>query len=218
MHSKEEGKGKNFQKTRAFFKKMGYLLWKDESLLGWIVIILTIIILIKFIIFPTLHLITGTSLPLAIVESCSMHHENKLLEFNDFENWWERNEEKYLKEGINKSQFEDFDFKRGFTKGDIIFITGVKPEEIELGDIIIFQSDKKTPIIHRVIDIKNNTQLFFSTLGDNNQGQIEFEKSIPEENILGKARVKILPYVGWIKLIFFENMKNPSDRGLCSER
>ena len=62
-----------------FWKKFWFMLWKDDSLKGWIFSIIFLFIFIKFIFFPILSLVTGTYLPLAIVESCSMYHEGNFL-------------------------------------------------------------------------------------------------------------------------------------------
>ena len=69
------------------WEKFWFIVWKDDSLKGWIFSIIFLFILIKFIFFPTLSFITGTSLPLAIVESCSMYHQGNLL--SNFDSWWE---------------------------------------------------------------------------------------------------------------------------------
>ena len=67
-----------------------------------------------------------------------------------------------------------------------------------------------------IIEIENkNGDYIFSTVGDNNNGQLNFEKDISEDRIIGKAVFKILPYVGWVKLIFFEGSKSSSEKGLC---
>jgi len=158
---------------------------------------------------------TGTELPLAIVESCSMYHKGNLL--SNFDNWWENHEPKYSPYIINELDFQDFIFKKGFNKGDILFIIEAKPEKLEVGDVIIFQSNQKTPIIHRIIEIKKeNNEYLFSTMGDNNNGQLSFEKNIQENQLIGKAVFKIAPYVGWGKLIFYESFRPKSDRGLCN--
>lgn len=163
-----------------------------------------------------MNLITGTELPMAIVESCSMYHKGNV--FSDFNNWWERHEAKYSELNINKSDFQDFNFRRGFSKGDILFIVGIKPEKLKVGDIIIFNAEQQNPVIHRIIDIKNeNGNYLFSTIGDNNNGQLSFEHNITEEQIVGKAVFRIVPSLGWAKLIFFEHLRAPAERGLCSE-
>ena len=207
-----------------FFKKISKrywnLVWKDESLIGWLVSIISIIILIKFIIFPLLTLMTGTALPIAIVESCSMYHDKDILDFNDFEDWWTEHGENYERFGINLSEFEDFKMKNGFNKGDILFITGTKSESIEMGDIIIFQGGTQHPIIHRVIKIKtqSNGEKVFTTMGDN-VGRVQFfEEEIKEEQIVGKARARLVPYLGWVKLIFYEPFKDEGSKGLCTEK
>jgi len=198
------------------WKKFWYLLWKDNTWKGWLFSIVVLFIFIKFIFFPVLSLVTGTVLPLAIVESCSMYHDGNLL--SDYDQWWENHEEKYSEFNLDKSTFKDFIFKNGFNKGDILFIIGKKPEKIDIGDIIIFNAGKQNPIIHRVINIRNSEQGFvFETVGDNNNGQLNFEKNISEDLIIGKAVFKLAPYLGWGKLVFFEGRKPSSERGFCSE-
>lgn len=202
------------------FKKFWYLLWKDNSFKGWLFSIIFLFIFIKFIFFPLLSLATGTVLPLAIVESCSMHHKGTI--FSSFDNWWERHESKYENLNIDKQDFQEGfldKFQRGFTKGDILFITGVKPEKIEIGDIIIFDAGEKNPLIHRVIKIEQNSEgeYIFSTIGDNNNGQLSVEKFIKEEQIVGKAGFRIVPYLGWGKLIFFEHLRLENEKGICYE-
>jgi len=162
-------------------------------------------IFIKFILFPGLSFATGSSLPLVIVESCSMyHHEDgfdKILETSDI----------YLENGITINDTADWDFQNGFSKGDIMFIVGAK--NIEEGDVIVFNAGTTHPLIHRVIRAGET----YSTKGDNyktNSGQLQAETKIMNEQILGKALFKI-PAIGWAKLILFEWNKSPNSRGLC---
>lgn len=206
----------NKEKWKNFWKKFWFIVWKDESFKGWIISLIFLLIVIRGIFFPLLSLATGTSLPLAIVESCSMYHEGNIL--SDFPKWWEVHEGKYFSFTVLKENFENFHFKNGFNKGDILFVTGIKPEKVKVGDVIIFDAGRGTPIIHRVVKIENvNETLFFSTIGDNNNGQLDVEKKINENQIMGVAKWNILPYVGWIKLIFFEGARDPSQRGFCKE-
>jgi len=203
-------------KLKEAIKKFWHLLWKDESWKGWLFSIVFLFVFIKFIFFPILSLITGTSLPLAIVESCSMYHKGNL--FSNYDSWWGNHEEKYTDFGITKEDFSNFKFPNGFNKGDILFIAGVRPENIKIGDVIIFSANYQNPLIHRIIDIKKQgEEYFFSTIGDNNNGQLEVEKNIHESQIVGKANFKIAPYIGWVKLVFFEPSKPSYQRGFCSE-
>ncbi|MBU0894478.1 MAG: signal peptidase I [Nanoarchaeota archaeon] len=202
---------------KRFWKKFWFIVWKDESLRGWILSIIFLFVLIKFIFFPTLSFITGTSLPLAIVESCSMYHSGNL--FSDFDSWWQKHDTKYEPFVIEKLEFQNYKFKNGFNKGDILFVIGIKPEKIKLGDVIIFNANKQNPLIHRVISIKtdSNGKKIFSTIGDNNNGQLSIEKNINEDQLIGKAIFKLAPYAGWGKLIFFESFRPESEKGFCKE-
>jgi signal peptidase I len=203
-------------KFKDFLKKFWFIVWKDDSFKGWIISIVFLFVVIKLIFFPTISLITGTQLPLVIVESCSMYHDKNL--FSDYDNWFDRHDLKYFEYKINKKMFDEFPFKKGFNKGDILFVTGVKPEKLEVGDVIIFDVNYNNPIIHRIISItKEENNYIFATLGDNNNGQISFEKSISQDQIIGKAQANIAPYLGWIKLIIFEHSQPESNKGFCEE-
>lgn len=210
MNNKKEGK----KDLKKIIKDFWFLVWKDDSFKGWLLSIIFIFLIIKFIFFPFLSLITGTSLPLAIVESCSMYHEGNL--FSNFDLWWENNEYKYQQFDIEKQDFSSFPLKKGFNKGDVLILGKADPEKLEIGDIIVFEAGQRNPVIHRIVEIiQENDKKYFSTIGDNNLGQTDFEKRIPEEKIIGKTIFKALPYAGWIKLVFFEWQKHPSQRGLC---
>jgi signal peptidase I len=205
-------------KFRNFWKKFWWIVWKDDSIKGWIISLMFIFIVIKLIFFPLLNLVTGTSLPLAIVESCSMYHKADM--FGNFDSWWDRHENKYYEFEIDNSEFKHFKMNKGFNKGDILFIIKARPEKLKIGDIIIFNGNQKNPVIHRIIDINQDSitgEFTFSTIGDNNNGQLSFEKSIHENQLVGKASLKIIPFIGWAKLIFFENQRTQSERGFCTE-
>lgn len=205
---------KNFKK---YWGKFWFLVWKDDSFKGWIFSIIFLFIFIKFIFFPTLGLITGTSLPLAIVESCSMYHNGNIL--GNFDEWWDTHSDKYSELDITKEQFKEFIFKKGFNKGDILFIIGENPKDIKVGDVIIFNAGRQNPLIHRVIKIETNEngEKTYETIGDNNNGQLTIEKNIKENQIVGKAVFKLAPYIGWVKLIFYESQRPDNEKGLCRQ-
>lgn len=147
-----------------------------------------------------------------------MYHQGNLL--SDFDEWFDRHEDKYEGFTINKLDFQDFPMRNGFNKGDILFVTGANPDKLEEGDIIIFKATGANPVIHRIVDINEaqNGEKTFSTIGDNNFQQAPFETEITEEQLVGKASLKLVPYGGWIKLIFFEWQKPEDQRGFCQER
>ena len=190
----------NDSKKNIFVKFWSFL--KEDSWPSFFVSLLIALVVIKFIIFPGLSLLTGTALPLVIVESCSMYHsqdldvimENKI--YSDY--------------GLSYEDTANWSLGNGFTKGDIIIVLG--PKNVEVGDVIIFNGGQSNPIIHRVIGINSDGE--YTTKGDNNFGLLEFEKDIKEDRVLGKAIFRI-PAIGWIKLIFFDWMKPVDQRGLC---
>jgi signal peptidase I len=203
-------------KLKEFFKKFWFLLWKDDSLKGWIFSVIFLFIFIKLIFFPVLSLVTGTALPLAIVDSCSMYHKGNLL--SDFDSWWTTHEWKYTPYNITNETFKDFRLDNGFNKGDILFMIRASPEKLKVGDIIIFEAGQKNPIIHRIMKVeKRGDKYFFSTMGDNNNGQLSVEEEISQDQLVGKAVFKLAPYVGWGKLIFYEKARTPQERGFCKE-
>lgn len=207
----------NKNKFKKFLNDFWYIVWKDESLKGWIISIIFIFIAIKFVFFPLMNLATGTELPLAIVESCSMYHQGNL--FSDYNSWWTRHENKYSDFQLNKEEFKNFIFKNGFSKGDVLFIISAKPEKLEVGDVIVFDGGRQNPIIHRVIKIKNeNGEYIFSTIGDNNNGQLNVETNIKSEQLIGKSVFRISPWLGWAKLVFYEPLRPENERGFCEER
>ncbi len=190
------------------------IVWRDESPKGWLITLVFIFVVIKFVFLPLLSLSTGTVLPLAIVESCSMYHEGNF--FSDYDEWWEHSSSKYSPFGIDKEEFKKFIFKDGFNKGDILFILGTKPEKLKIGDTIIFNAGQRNPVIHRIIKINEvDGEYIFSTIGDHNSGQLQEEISINENQIVGRAAFKLAPYIGWGKLIFFEYKQPQINKGFC---
>ncbi len=199
-------------------------LWKSESISSYVIFLVILFIIIKFVFLPGLSLIFGmglNGLPLAIVESSSMDHHS-LLESNSYvlcgykfaekkyynlEEYWNVCGAWYEKNtNITQEQFSSFKFKNGFSKGDIIIIFGKKASNIQLGDVIIFQSGQPTPIIHRVISLNP-----LETKGDHNPDQLSKknnyyldETNIQANQVIGIAVARI-PYLGWIKLFLVEH-------------
>jgi hypothetical protein len=178
--------------------------FQEDSWSSFAITLALAFIMIKFIFFPGLSFLTGTSLPLVIVESCSMYHHEDGFE-RTFESSVYRDYKLNLEDTIN------WDFQNGFSKGDIIFVVGAK--NVEIGDVIIFESGARYPLIHRVIEAGE----IYATKGDNyktNSIQLDSEKKISENQLVGKALFKV-PAIGWVKLIFFELGRSSRDRGLC---
>ena len=195
------------------WKKTWHFLWKEDSLLSWIVSIILAFILIKLIIYPGLGLALGTNLPVVAVISESMEHDGS------FDEWWQSTAicsedllnssrctqaDWYAMKGITKEQFRNFPMHNGFNKGDIIILRGSGFESLQVGEIIVFQSGLNYPIIHRAIGKDD----IIATKGDHNQAQIVTsklnEKYITKDQLIGRAWIKV-PYIGYIK-IWFTNL------------
>lgn len=188
--------------TRTLPRKLWYFLWYDNSVWSWIVNIALAFLLIKFVVFPGLGFVLGTSHPIVAVVSNSMEHDGA------FDAWWAEQQQWYLLRNITRDQFEAFPFRNGFNKGDIMVLSGKDAGAIEEGDILVFGSGRANPIIHRVVRAwQSNGQHLFQTKGDHNgdsiSGGFVDELSIREERVIGVAVLRV-PLLGWIKIWFVE--------------
>jgi len=193
---------------KPLFKKIWQFIWNEDSLLSWVINIILAFVIIKFLLYPGLGLVLGTQAPIVAVVSGSMEHDA------EFDKWWNEPSccddqciqtmiqgDYYEQAGVSKEEFMKFPSKYGFDKGDIMFLHN--NGEIITGDVIVYSiKEKADPIIHRVIDIKEeNGKKYYFTKGDHNCGIASFEKAIPEERIIGKSFLRI-PFLGWIKIGF----------------
>jgi hypothetical protein len=197
--------------VRRVFQKVWWFLWEDTSIWSWLANIVIAFVLIKFVVYPVLGVLLGTSYPIVAVVSSSMEHPA------GFEAWW--NEEQccnsacasriaqgrqYAGHGITPEDFVRFPFRNGFYKGDVMILRS--PEELSIGDILVFRADGRgDPIIHRIVQVRqlsDGTQVY-TTKGDNNCGSAGFERDITSERMIGKAVARV-PFLGWIKIVFVE--------------
>ena len=203
----------------AWFKKLSYFLWKDTSIWSWIANILIAFVVIRYIFYPVMGILLGTSYPVVAVVSESMEHglHNDILcgqsfdEFHEsFDNYWGICGSWYEQRGITREQFEKFPFKNGFNKGDVIFLWRANRDNLVIGDILVFQANRNQPIIHRLVDISNdNEKIFYQTKGDHNSRSIDSgleETHIGEDRVYGQALFRI-PYLGWVKILVVELLK-----------
>lgn len=187
------------------WKKIWHFIWEDNSIWSWLVNIVLAFVLIKYIVYPGLGFLLSTTHPVVAVVSESMEHNA------DFSEWWEKSGKWYSANGISKENFYGFPMKSGFNKGDIIVLKGKPPESIEIGDIIVFWSAKRDPIIHRVVKKWQEENIYyFQTKGDNYKtnpvsikSSILDETRINQEQIVGNAVLRV-PFLGYIKIWFVE--------------
>jgi signal peptidase I len=101
-----------------------------------------------------------------------------------------------------------------YDKGDMFLIHKSAPENIELGDVIVYESENAFStgilIIHRVVNITviddgGSDKYYYRVSGDNkdsNQDIDQFNSTtslIPYENVVGKT-VFLIPKVGYLRL------------------
>lgn len=181
---------KRFSGSKTFLKDLWRFIWEDDSIWSWILNLILAFILVKFIIYPGLGLLLGTSFPVVAVVSGSMEHDGS------FDSFWEQQQGIYAEYGISKEEFKNFRFDNGFDKGDLMVLYSA--DNIKVGDIIVFKGDASAPLIHRVVRINSWS---YTTKGDHNLGSRPDEVNITKERIYGKAVLR-LPYLGWFKIVF----------------
>lgn len=225
----------NKKEFKNYAKKTWHFIWEDDSWQSWVVNIVLAFLLIKFIVYPGLGFAFQTHYPVVAVVSGSMEHKapslcqdydisgkcllydptygeicgkkSEKIYFMGFDRYWDTCGDWYTKNtAIKKEEFQDFSFKNGFNTGDIMVLYGTKPENVKVGDVIVFStSARPDPIIHRVIKVWNdeNNQLFFQTKGDHNGAinSVVNEGKISKDRYIGRAVIRI-PYLGWIKIGF----------------
>jgi len=193
-------------------------LWHSNSVWSWALNVVLAFVIIKFLLYPLIGLVLGTQLPVVAVISDSMEHpsgDQWLSDLAHCPNGPCTQEAWYIEKGITAQNFTFFPFRYGFNKGDIMILTGEKPQNIHLGDVVVFKPNSSTnssekrlsyPVIHRVVAIHDyNRTYVFETKGDNNPSQIRTtyldETNISQSQLLGVAKVK-LPYLGYVKIWF----------------
>ncbi len=131
-------------------KKTWHFIWYEDSVASWIINVLLAFILVKFVIYPGIGIVFATEFPIVAVVSGSMGHEAE-----DFNEWWDVNGNWYEERNLTYESFENFKYKNGFNKGDIMFLKGVSPKNIKVGDVLVYEiTSNRNPIIHRVVEIK----------------------------------------------------------------
>lgn len=150
---------------------------QGDGIVPFLLQMLIAFVLIKYLFFPVLGLLFGTPLPIVAVLSGSMEHspvgtvlcERSVPSTYTKAQYWEVCGEWYEERGITEEQFATFPFPNGFNKGDLMVIVGADRGETTVGDVIVYESREKYPIIHRVIAESTDS---YATKGDYNGEQI----------------------------------------------
>ncbi len=143
--------------------------------------------ILAFIFYSVIGVVLSTNLPIVVVVSSSMQHDNPQATFYG---WLETNL------GYNRTYIDSWGFNNGFSIGDMPVVMG--SGSYKVGDIVVYDAGQAAPIIHRII--KLNPDGTYQTKGDNNIGQLPFEKSVSYDQIRGKV-IFIIPKIGYIKIL-----------------
>ncbi|MEW5897068.1 MAG: hypothetical protein AB1668_05220 [Nanoarchaeota archaeon] len=211
--------GKKIDKIKHHGRKTWKFFWEDDSIWSWLANVIVAFLLIRFIAYPVLGMLLGTSFPIVAVVSESMQHDlhsgvlcgKEFSQFHDsFDNYWKVCGGWYEAKGVTKEEFKKFPFQNGFYKGDVIVLWRANRNNIDIGDILIFQGNKPQPIIHRIVKVwTEDSTYFYQTKGDHNADSITGtmgETKISEGRIYGKGLFRV-PYLGWLKILFVEAVR-----------
>lgn len=169
-------------------KKFWKFIWEGESLESYIAFFLFSIVVLAIIYPLTLKLLSvtvGVSDLVAVITS-SMEHNSQKQFYNYLEGF-----------GIGKNS--SMPYKQGLNRGDLIVV--MKDKNITVGEVIVFEREEGTPIIHRVVKKEEVDGTYhYQTKGDANPYSLPFEKNISPKQIEGVAGYK-MPYLGVPKML-----------------
>lgn len=158
-----------------------------DELKDWI-LWLAVAAIVALVLGNVLRTALGNSTPLVAVMSGSMVHD-EITESNYYQWMQARN--------FTLEQLSAFPVPNGFNKGDVLMIVKAAPDELKVGDVIVFHApEQQYPIIHRIVEIKNGRYL---TKGDHNPSPDRWS-FIGYDQIEGKAVLRV-PAIGFIKVV-----------------
>lgn len=151
-------------------------LWRNDYFQT--IITIAIIVLIVFGFWNALQFTSGTKYPIVAVSGASMC----TLPGSHCDGW-------------------THPFERTLHDGDLVFLQGVNPEDIKVGDIIVYSKSDGDLIIHRVITIipsDTDGKIYFETQGDGNNGPDR--PLVSQDDVVGRVVFRI-PWLGHIMLL-----------------
>jgi hypothetical protein len=210
-------------------KRIAHFFWNDPSPIAQLAQLAAALVVIVFIIYPTIGFALQTPLPLVAVVSGSMEQDESTacvridqfgtcleqaqlacgkkvtIPINTFADFWQYCNSTYTQYNITAQQFATFTLPHGFYAGDAIIVYGKNPQNVQVGNVIVWQSLDGIPIIHRVVNIQTiNDTIYFTTKGDHNPQSIASgprqEIRIHQDQYKGTALL-VIPYMGYPKYL-----------------
>lgn len=164
-------------------KEIWKFLWEGESLLSYILFIVVSFIALKFIFYPAFLYIFGLEDIVSVLTGSMIH--------DGYHPQW------YLENNFSLETVESWPFQSGLNIGDAVII--LPPDDIVVGDVVVFKTLDNKQVIHRVVEINENG---ITTHGDANRGTLDFEKNISLTKIIGEAKFRI-PLIGIPRMLLF---------------
>ena len=202
-------------------KKFWNYIWYDDSFMSYVLNFVFAFLFIKFLFFPVIGFALNNDFPIVAIVSGSMEHkivDNRVCDVyvKDIKNeklsidsWWEYCGNYYVKNyNLTLDDFEDYDYKNGLNVGDVMILYGKSPENIEVGEVLVFEPQNRVwyeshgPVIHRIVKKWQDEggKYHFQTKGDHNPSSTQnFEGDISEDKVFAVAAVRI-PFIGYAKL------------------
>lgn len=212
--------------VKKYLKQLWDYIWKSDSLGSYVLNFILAFVIIKYIFFPVTGFVLNNDYPIVAIVSGSMEHkitngaicDKQILNIDtqsvSHDEWWtycgDYYEDNYA---VSQDIFKTFPHSNGLNIGDIIILYGKDPDDIKIGEILIFIPEdrdfyeQKGPVIHRVMHKwEEDGTMYFQTKGDHNPQSFEnFERMIPEEDVIGVGVVRI-PLLGYGRIIINDIM------------
>ncbi len=173
-------------------------LFYGDSVISIIFYIILLYFIFSYIFFPAVYAFTDVGYISAVVSS-SMSHSSPTINYT-YNHWLSSH-------GFTENQTSGWPFSDGIGVGSIAVAYKVPPQQIKIGDVIIYKADVDgtyEEVIHRVInETEINGTFYYTTKGDANPAPLPFEHNIPYSKVLGEVKT-VIPYLGYPRYILYK--------------
>ncbi len=181
----------------AKIKKFTINLLRGKNTYSILFYIIVIYLASVYVALPAVYAFTPVSY-ISSVLSGSMSHSAPTIQLTYYD--W------LTQHGFNNSQTSTWPYQRGIDIGSLLIAYKVSPEQIKVGDVIIFDAFYNgvyEDIVHRVINITViNGTYYYTTKGDANPSSLPIEVDIPYSHVVGKVG-DVIPYLGYPRYLLY---------------